>query len=131
LTTETATVPTTPYERLGGQPTLRRIVDRFYDLMDSDPAYAQLRAMHAPDLAPMRDSLTSFLSGWSGGPREWFEGGKCVMSLHRPMAITAETSGQWMDAMRRAIEETVGEADPQIAKAMLVVLEQMATGMAR
>lgn len=129
--TATATAPTTPYERLGGTPVLRAIVDRFYDLMDSDPAYAELRAMHAADLAPMRTSLTSFLAGWSGGPRDWFAGGKCVMSLHRPMAISAETSAQWMGAMGRAVNETVGERDPEIAKALLLVLEQMATGMSR
>lgn len=131
MTAQTQSRPTTPYERLGGHDTLRAIVDRFYDLMDEDPAYAELRAMHAPDLDPMRDSLTGFFAGWSGGPRDWFEGGKCVMSLHRPLAITAETGRQWMDAMRRAIDETVGGNDPEIAKAMTDVLQQMATGMAR
>lgn len=129
--TETAAPPTTPYERIGGEPVLRAIVDRFYDLMDADSAYAQLRAMHAPDLAPMRASLTSFFTGFTGGPRDWFDSGKCVMSLHRPMAISAETSAQWMDAMRRAVNETVGGSDPEIAKAMLLVLEQMVQGMAR
>ncbi len=131
LTTDTQTRPQTPFERLGGEPTLRIIVDRFYDLMEQDPAYAELRAMHAPDLAPMRDSLTGFLVGWSGGPRDWFSTGKCVMSLHKPLTITAETSRQWMDAMRRAINETVGTRDPEMAKAFIDVLQQMASGMTR
>jgi hemoglobin len=129
VTTDTQTRPTTPYERIGGREVLRAIVDRFYDLMDEDPAYAELRAMHAPDLAPMRESLTGFMTGWSGGPRDWFDGGKCVMGLHRPLAIGADTARQWVIAMRRAIDETVAASDPEIAKAMGDVLEQMAGGM--
>ena len=135
MTTESetppATRPQTPYERLGGQEPLRRIVDRFYDLMESEPAYAELRAMHAPDLAPMRESLTGFFVGWSGGPRDWFAQGKCVMGLHGSLGVTAETARQWMEAMRRAIDETVGARDPALAEVMATVLQQMATGMAR
>lgn len=131
MTTQTETRPQTPYDRLGGRDTLQAIVDRFYDLMDQDPAYADLRAMHAPDLAPMRESLTGFLVGWSGGPRDWFSSGKCVMSLHGPLGVTGKTARQWMAAMKRAIDETVGGRDPEIAKVMCDVLQQMAMGMAR
>ena len=134
MTTETETrppaPPATPYERLGGREVLRTIVDRFYDLMDEDPAYAALRAMHAADLTPMRESLTGFLTGWSGGPRDWFATGKCVMSAHKSLAIDPALVDEWMDAMGRAIEDTVGGRDPEIAGAMIGVLRQMATGMA-
>jgi hemoglobin len=129
VTTDTETRPTTPFERIGGISVLRAIVDRFYDLMDEDPAFAELRAMHAPDLAPMRESLTGFLTGWSGGPRDWFAGGKCVMGAHRPLAISAAAAQQWMAAMRRAIDESLGGADPELAAAMIDVLRQMAAGM--
>lgn len=132
MNTQAETRPQTPYDRLGGRETLQRIVNRFYDLMDEDPAYAGLRAMHAPDLAPMRASLAGFLTGWSGGPRDWFEQnpGKCMMSAHKPYVIGVGTASQWAEAMRRAIFDTVGTADPAIAKAMSEVLEQMAMGMA-
>ena len=130
MTTETEARPATPYERLGGREVLRQIVDRFYDLMDEDPAYAALRAMHADDLTPMRESLTGFLTGWSGGPRDWFASGKCVMSAHKQLAIDPALVSEWMDAMRRAIDETVGGRDPEMAGAMTDVLRQMATGMA-
>ena len=49
--------PSSPFDRLGGHATMQAVCARFYDLMDSDPAYAELRAMHAADLAPMRNSL--------------------------------------------------------------------------
>ena len=130
MTTETETRPATPYERLGGREVLRTIVDRFYDLMDEDPAYAALRAMHAANLAPMRESLTGFLTGWSGGPRDWFASGRCVMGAHRQLAIDPSLAEEWMAAMGRAIGEIVGGRDPEMAGAMTDVLRQMAKGMA-
>lgn len=123
---------TSPYERLGGIDVLRRITDRFYDLMDTDPAYRALREMHAPDLGPMRESLPGFLAGWSGGPRQWFEAnpGKCMMSMHKPFPITRETATEWADCMARAIAD-VAPDDREIAEGLSQVLKQMALGMAR
>jgi len=121
-----------PFERIGGHPMLRKITDHFYDLMDSDPAYAKLRAMHAPDLGPMRESLPSFLAGWAGGPRDWFEANpdKCMMSAHSGFTITRETASQWAEAMRRAIK-AAAPADSEIAGALADVMDQMAMGMAK
>ena len=64
----TATRPRTAFDLVGGARLVRRVVDRFYDLMDADAEYAELRLLHAPDLSPMRDSLTGFLTAWLGGP---------------------------------------------------------------
>ena len=127
-----ASAPRTPFDALGGHAVIRTIVNRFYDLMESDPAYAELRAMHAPDLAPMRASLAGFLAGWAGGPRDWFEAnpGKCMMSMHSPFAISGSVAGQWSDAMRRAIEGA-GIANPRLAAELAGVMQRLAMGMAR
>ena len=124
--------PNTPFYKLGGHDVMQAVVDRFYDLMESDPAYAELRAMHAPDLTPMRKGLTGFLTGWAGGPRDWFEAnpGRCMASVHKPFTISADVAGQWAEAMRRAITD-VAPADENLAKAMAGVLEEMARGMGR
>lgn len=130
---ETAARPAaSPFERLGGHETLRAICERFYDLMDSDPAYADLRAMHASDLAPMRKALPLFLAGWAGGPRDWFEQnpGRCMMSVHKPYAISHALAGQWADAMKRAIAD-VAPSDADIAGALAEVLSNLALGMGR
>ena len=121
-----------PFYRLGGRPAMQAIVERFYDLMESDPAYAELRAMHAPDLSRMRVSLVGFLSGWAGGPRDWFEEnpGKCMMSAHKPFVITPKVANQWADAMKRAVADA-SPADAELGKAMAGVLTEMALGMAR
>lgn len=123
--------PQTAFYLLGGEPAIRAIVDRFYDLMDSDPDYADLRAMHAPDLGMMRASLAGFLKGWTGGPRDWFEQnpGKCMMSAHKPFAISPDVAAQWADAMQRAIAD-VSPANTTLAKEMSDVLSRMALSMA-
>jgi hemoglobin len=36
------------------------IANRFYDLMEADPAYAELRALHTPDLGPVREGWPAF-----------------------------------------------------------------------
>lgn len=126
------TLARSPFERVGGHRVLQAITDRFYDLMDQDPAYAELRAMHAADLGFMRRALPQFLAGWAGGPRDWFEAnpGKCMMSMHAPFPIGRQTADQWAEAMTRAITETE-VADREIADAMADVLGRMARGMAR
>ena len=123
--------PPSPYERIGGRAVLQRIVDRFYDLMDSDPSYTALRAMHAPDLAPMRRSLAGFLVAWCGGPRDWFEEnpGKCMMSAHSGFVIGPDTADQWAEAMLRAVVE-IAPADSEIAHLFAGRLGQIARAMA-
>src|SRR5690606_11857484 len=58
----------TLYELLDGEAGLRALVDRFYDLMDLEPQFAGIRAMHPSTLDGSRDKLFWFLSGWTGGP---------------------------------------------------------------
>ena len=125
---ETESRPPVPYHRIGGAEVIRRMVDHFYDLMDGDPAYARLRAIHAADLSPMRDSLAGFLNGWMGGPRDWFGSGKCVMSAHSPFQIDGELRDQWLSAMRQAMDrvamdhdlrQTLDEGFARVAAAMV------------
>jgi len=60
----------TPYEWAGGETAVAALAERFYDLMDLEPAYKALRAVHGPDLTSAREKLAWFLSGWLGGPQE-------------------------------------------------------------
>ena len=121
----------TPFDRIGGRTAIARIVDRFYDLMDAEPRFAALRAMHGADLGPMRQSLTGFLTGWAGGPRDWFDQnpGKCMMSAHGGLPITRETAAQWVDAMGEAFADC-GLADHPVALLMQERFAMMARGMA-
>ena len=97
----------TPYDMIGGENSVRQIVDRFYDVMDSAPEAARIRAMHGVDLSPMRERLFEFLSGWLGGPPLYFQrpDHKCIMSAHRPFSIGAAERDEWMMCMRKALED--------------------------
>ena len=123
------TAPASPFDLIGGEAEVRRFVDRFYDLMDSDPAYAALRALHAPDLGPMRASLAGFLVAWLGGPRRWFEErpGACIMSAHRKFAISRDIAGQWTHAMTRALADS--QVDASLAARMAEAFTAMSNGM--
>lgn len=120
---------TTPYETIGGAAVVAAIVDRFYDLMDEDPAYAEVRALHGAELGPVKDGLAQFLNGWLGGPRDWFDKGLCMRSLHVPMAISNEAARQWAEAMTRAIADEPG-IDDGLKVVMARRLAQIAMSMA-
>lgn len=99
---------TTFYQALGGAEALRRLVERFYDIMDSDPRAARIRAMHKPDLTEAREKLFMFLSGWTGGPQLYIEryGHPMLRARHLPFPIDAHARDQWMYCMIRAMHET-------------------------
>lgn len=98
----------THYHRLGGEDIIRRLVDRFYDLMDEDPDYYGIRKMHARDLTEARNKLFMFLSGWTGGPQLYMEkfGHPRLRQRHMPFAIGESERDQWMNCMQRAMDET-------------------------
>lgn len=101
--------PQTPYDMLGGEAGVRRLVDRFYEVMDEAPEAAEIRAMHKDDLGPVRESLFEFLSGWLGGPPLYVQrtGTVCLAKPHRPYPIGEAERDQWMFCMRQALADTV------------------------
>jgi hemoglobin len=100
--------PATPYDQLGGEGAVRRLVDRFYDLMDSAPEAAEIRRLHAASLRQSREKLYLFLSGWLGGPPLYVEryGHPMLRARHLPFPIGERERDQWMWCMRRALADT-------------------------
>ena len=119
----------TPYEQIGGDDAVRAIVERFYDLMDSRPDCAELRALHAADLAHARKKLYMFLSGWLGGPPLYIEqyGHPRLRARHLPFAIDADGRDQWMRCMEQALNEA--PMDPAFRGETIQALERLATHM--
>ncbi len=93
---------------MGGEPAVRALVDRFYDLMELEPAFAELRAVHGSTLDAARDRLFLFLSGWLGGPPLYTDkfGHPMLRARHLPFAIGDLERDQWMACMLRAMEES-------------------------
>ena len=102
-----AAVQATPFEQLGGQDGVRQLVDRFYDLMDLEPGFAVLRALHPTDLSGSRDKLVWFLCGWLGGPSLYEDrfGHPRLRARHLPYSIGIAERDQWMACMVRAMHE--------------------------
>lgn len=102
----------TPFELLGGAQGVRRLVERFYQLMDTLPEAARIRALHPADLAGSTDKLYKFLSGWLGGPALYVQefGHPMLRARHLPFPIEAADRDAWLLCMARALDEV--ELDP-------------------
>lgn len=98
---------TTLYDLIGGDARVRELVDRFYDLMDLEPDFAELRAMHPPALDGSRDKLYHFLSGWSGGPDLYTPryGNAFLRARHLPFPIGSNARDQWLTCMLLAMQD--------------------------
>ena len=107
MNSEDLPVQESPFERIGGEPAVRALVDRFYDLMDLEPGYAALRATHGSTLDESRDKLFWFLCGWLGGPDHYQSrfGHPRLRARHMPFAIGVKERDQWVACMDQAMAE--------------------------
>jgi len=107
-TSESPVSPTTPFEWIGGEARVRALVDRFYDLMDIEPAYHELRVAHGSTLDDARQKLHWFLCGWLGGPSHYEDrfGHPRLRQRHMPFAIGVQERDQWLACMDQAMGET-------------------------
>lgn len=97
----------TPYEKIGGEEVVQRLVDRFYDLMEQDQDFKGIRDLHAKSLKASREKLFMFLSGWLGGPQLYVEkyGHPRLRQRHLPFAIGESERDQWLICMTQAMED--------------------------
>jgi len=114
---EVGSSKSTFFELLGGIEQVRALVERFYDVMDSDPQAASLRAMHPQELAGSREKLFMFLAGWTGGPQLYIEryGHPKLRARHLPFVVDETARDQWMYCMVRAMHD-IGVEEPVMIK---------------
>ena len=92
------------YERVGGEPTFRALVDRFYEGVAEDPP---LRAMYPEeDLGPAADRLRLFLEQYWGGPHTYSEtrGHPRLRMRHAPYSVTPDQRDRWLRHMLAAVD---------------------------
>ena len=95
------------FELLGGVEEVRDLVDTFYDIMDTDPKAAPIRALHPADLTSSREKLFMFLTGWTGGPQLYIEryGHPRLRQRHMHVSIGEAERDQWMFCMISAMQQ--------------------------
>ena len=97
-------VDATFYDRVGGEPTFRRLVAEFYRGVADD---APLRDMYPEeDLGPAEDRLRLFLEQYWGGPKTYQEqrGHPRLRMRHAPYAVTPTQRDRWLHHMLAAVD---------------------------
>jgi hemoglobin len=92
------------FEAVGGEPTFRRLVDKFYAGVATDPL---LRPMYPEaDLGPAAQRLTLFLMQYWGGPGTYSaqRGHPRLRMRHAPYRVGPAERDAWLSHMRRAVE---------------------------
>jgi hemoglobin len=115
----------TPYQLLGEQG-IRNLAAAFYDIMDTLPEAAGVRAMHAPDLTPMKEKLAEYLIGWMGGPPLYARkyGTVCMTGPHEPYHIGPAERDLWLLCMDLALARC--EASDEVRDMLKVPLLRIA-----
>ena len=118
-----------PYERLGGDRAVRALVVAFYDRMDLEEAFADIRKLHPPSLEGSRDKLYWYLSGWLGGPSLYIDrfGHPRLRARHLPFPIAERERDQWLACMRMAMDDVA--MDKALATALMEAMSGVADWM--
>ena len=102
-------LPVTParasfYDAVGGEPFFRRLVDRFYEGVATDPL---LRPMYPEEvLEPAKDRLALFLMQYWGGPNTYSasRGHPRLRMRHAPFTVSPAARDAWLHHMKDAVD---------------------------
>ncbi len=93
------------YDEIGGEATIRAIVDRFYAGVAEDEL---LRPMYPEeDLGPAADRFSLFLMQYWGGPTTYSDnrGHPRLRMRHAPYAVTPAAAERWLVHFRAGLDE--------------------------
>jgi hemoglobin len=110
LTTYVPTPEDLPFTRVGGEPAVRALVERFYDAMERDePALAALHPCDPPGKVSRasRDRFALFLIGWLGGPQDYIarHGHPRLRMRHARVPVDLAMRDAWLRAMKTALDD--------------------------
>lgn len=112
----------TIYQMIGGEQALEQLVEKFYDLIETDPDGEIVHALHLKGfgISHVRQAQFEFLSGFFGGPQYYAErmGHANLRAMHEHLQIGSAEVKAWLICMEKAINELEFGADVK-AKLML------------
>jgi hemoglobin len=124
-TDDAGAVPTTLYERVGGDEYFHSLVNRFYGAVASDPI---LRPLYPEDLGPAAFHLAEFLVQYWGGPRRYSERrGHPRLRMRHPFPIGTAERDAWVHHMSEAV--AASGASPEDAQELLTYFGWAATSL--
>ncbi|WP_124726543.1 globin [Staphylospora marina] len=93
-----------PYEQIGGAPTVRKLVEAFYPRVQRHPL---LKPIFPEDIRPVMEKQYKFLTQFLGGPplysREY--GHPMLRARHLPFPITPSRANAWLACMHEALND--------------------------
>jgi len=93
------------FARIGGQPTVDRMVDALYDRFEDDPV---LRPLFGSDLSNERANQKRFFAEWMGAGDAYSQSAYgSLKQRHDRLPITRQLAGRWLGHLRRALAATV------------------------
>lgn len=98
------------YDNLGGEETIRRLVEAFYPRVQREPL---LGPLFPEDITPVMEKQFMFLSQFFGGPSLYSDavGHPMMRARHLPFPVTQERAKAWLACMSAALEE-IGVEEP-------------------
>lgn len=110
---------TTLYDWIGGESTVRQIVEAFYPKVQANP---KIGPLFPEDITPVMEKQFMFLSQFFGGPPLFSteHGHPMMRARHMPFEITTERADAWLGCMKEALAEVGLEPEKQA-----VVLERL------
>ena len=101
------------FERIGGQPSVDRVVDAFYHALEQD---TELRSLFPADLAATRHMHGLFFAEWLDGPPRYSEqahGG--LAHRHDGLPITTALAEKWLTHFDQAVRANIDSVRDQRA----------------
>jgi len=125
------------YERLGGEDGVRRLVNLFYDYMESQPEAKHILSLHQADLGETREKLFQYFTGWFGGPALFTDlyGHPRLRARHMHVRIGLADRDAWLACLYHALDTIfaerfeAGQLDAELHKDLLEKIVPMADHM--
>ena len=96
-------------DQLGGERTLKQLIEHFYDLVESLPEAHILRDLHMEGhgFAHTREEQFDFMSGFLGGRQYYLEKHRHmnVREIHAHIPIRTEDAETWLNTWDKALDD--------------------------
>ena len=95
------------YKAAGEEQGIRKLVDEFYQQMETLERGQHIRSMHTESLEVIKDKLSLFLMAWLGGPKIYRQkyGGISIPMAHKHLVVTEQERDDWLYCMQEALKK--------------------------